>query len=532
MTNNNNKNRFLLSLLAVMATLASAEAKPANGTPVPKVVVSILIDQLRSDYMEAFMPLYGDNGFRRLLREGRVYAHGEYPMTAPDRASAAATLVTGTTPYNHGIIGRSWLDRSTLRKAYCVDDARYPGIGTSSTASPAQVEVSTLGDELKVATNGKALVYSIAPFRDMAVLGAGHAADGVVWIDDQTGNWCTSAYYGTLPAWAGVHNNFASVDGLLKNTSWQPSSPLAGNFSYFLSGGMSSPFSHKFKGEGRFRSFKTSALVNESLASLAKGCLNGTAIGTDGITDYMAVAFYAGTFNHQPVSEASMELQDTYVRLDKAVADLMEAVEKKVGAQNAIFVLTSTGYSDEPDAAANKFRIPAGTFDMKKAGTLLNMYLMAIYGKGQYVEGCYGRQIYLNHKLLEERQINISELYGRIQDFLLQLSGVKDVYTAQRLQLGAWTGGLNRIRGGYNSHHSGDVVIEVAPGWHFVNEDTQENQLVRLSYVPFPIIIAGGGITAGTIETPVSVDCIAPTLTKAIRIRAPSACEAAPLPSK
>ncbi len=520
---------LLVSLLTAM-TVLSAPSASAAGTGVPRVVVSILVDQLRTDYMNAFMPLYGQEGFVRLLREGRLYTQAEYPHYRPDRASAAATFSAGTTPYNHGIVGERWLSRETLRPVYCVDDKTYPGLQTKDCSAPTYLGVSTVGDELKVATEGKSLVYAVAPFRDAAILTAGHAADGAVWIDDRTGLWCSSTYYGkTLPTWASVLNGGGGLAERLKSLTWKPSSDLVGNFSYFLSGGMKKPFAHKFVGDGRFASFKTSGLVNQEVARAAMQCINGTMIGSDDVTDYLAVTLYAGNLDHRTVSERPMELQDTYVRLDQALAQLIHSVEQKVGRDRALFVLTSTGYADEETADLSKYRIPTGTFDVERAAALLNMYFVAVYGQGQYVESSFGTQIYLNHKLVEEKQINLAEMLERAQDFLLQLSGVKDVYTSSRLLQGAWTPGISRMRGGYNPRYSGDVLIEVAPGWHYVNNSTHENQLVRESYIPFPIIFLGEGFKAETVTTPVTIDYIAPTLSKAMRIRAPNACSVAPL---
>lgn len=519
---------LIVSLLTAMTVLSGANASAANVN-VPRVVVNILVDQLRTDYINAFMPLYGQEGFVRLLHEGRVYSGAEYSHFHPDRASAAASVATGTTPYNHGIVGTKWLDRETLRPVFCVDDKSYAGVQTTDASAPTYLGVSTIGDELKVATEGKSIVYAIAPFRDAAILTAGHAADGAVWIDDRTGQWCSSSYYGkTLPSWANVLNS-NSLDVRLKSLTWKPSSDLVGNFSYFLSGGMKKPFSHKFAGVNRFASFKTSGLVNEEVVRAATQCLNGTMMGSDAITDYLALTLYAGNIDHRTVSESPMEMQDTYVRLDGALAQLIKSVEQKVGQGNALFVLTSTGYADEETADLSKYRIPTGTFDVARAAGLLNMYLVAVYGQGQYVESTLGTQLYLNHKLMEQKQINQAELLERVQDFLLQLSGVKDVYTSSRLLQGAWTPGISRMRGAYNPRYSGDVLIEVAPGWHYVNSTTNEKQLVRESYIPFPIIFWGAGFKAETVETPVTTDYIAPTLSKAMRIRAPNACSVAPL---
>lgn len=520
---------LLVSLLTAMTVLATPESKAA-GTGVPRVVVNILIDQLRTDYLNAFMPLYGQEGFVRLLNEGRVYSQAEYPQYRPDRASAAATLATGTTPYNHGIVGMKWLDRETLRPVYCVDNAQYAGVQTSDASAPTYLGVSTVGDELKVATEGKAMVYAIAPYRDAAVLSAGHAADGALWIDDRTGQWCTSSYYGkALPTWAAVLNSNGGLSDKLKSLTWKPSNDLVGNFSYFLSGGMKKPFVHKFTGPNRFSSFKTSGLVNMEVAKAATQCIDGSLMGSDDVTDYLALTFYAGNIDHHTVNDNPMEMQDTYVRLDQALAQLIKSVEHKVGRGRALFVLTSTGYADEENSDLTKYRIPTGTFDVQRAAGLLNMYFVAVYGQGQYVDSSFGTQIYLNHKLVEQKQINLAEMLERAQDFLLQLSGVKDVYTSSRLLQGAWTPGISRMRGAYNARYSGDIMIEVAPGWHYVNSLTHENQLVRESYIPFPIIFMGEGFKAETVTTPITIDYIAPTLSKAMRIRAPNACSVAPL---
>lgn len=521
---------LLVSLLTAMTLLSAPEGKAAT-VGVPRVVVNILIDQLRTDYLNAFMPLYGQEGFMRLLGEGTVYTQAEYPHYRPDRASAAATLATGTTPYNHGVVGMKWLDRETLRPVFCVDDKSYAGVQTADASAPTFLAASTVGDELKVATEGKALVYAIAPYRDAAILTAGHAADAAVWIDDKTGQWCTSSYYGTsLPTWATVLNsNSNSLSERLKSLTWKPSSDLVGNFSYFLSGGMKKPFVHKFAGANRFASFKTSGLVNGEVTKAATQCLNGTMMGSDDVTDYLALTLYAGNLDHRTVSESPMELQDTYVRLDQALAQLFQAVEHKVGKGNALFVVTSTGYADEESTDLSKYRIPTGTFDVERAAALLNMYFVAVYGQGQFVESTFGTQLYLNHKLIEQKQINLAEMLERAQDFLLQLSGVKDVYTSSRLLQGAWTPGISRMRGAYNSRYSGDILIEVNPGWHSVNQTTHEDQLVRESYIPFPIIFLGEGFKAETVQTPLTIDYIAPTLSKAMRIRAPNACDKAPL---
>ena len=254
---------LLWSLLTAITVLSPAEGRAATADNLPRVVVNILVDQLRTDYMNAFIPLYGEDGFVRLLKEGRVYTHAEYPHAHPDRASAAATLATGTTPYNHGVVGLRRLDRATLRPVRCAEDPAFPGVQTSDAVAPTCLGVSTVSDELKVATEGKALVYSIAPYRDAAILSAGHAADCAIWLDDKTGRWCTTSYYASvLPAWVNVLNSSSQAEKVA-SLVWTPYNDLVGNFSYFLSGGMKKPFAHKFqKGENRFAAYKTALDAN------------------------------------------------------------------------------------------------------------------------------------------------------------------------------------------------------------------------------------------------------------------------------
>ena len=184
-------------------SVAGAEAQTAPE--VPRLVVNVVIDQLRTDYMEAFSPLYSERGFMRLLKQGRVYTQAEYPFANPDRASAIACFMSGTSPYENGIVGERWLDRQTLTPVYCVDDKEFQGQHTTVASSPQHLGVSTITDELKVATEGNGLVYAIAPTRDAAVLMAGHAGDGAFWFNEETGDWCSTSYYGAFPEWAAAY---------------------------------------------------------------------------------------------------------------------------------------------------------------------------------------------------------------------------------------------------------------------------------------------------------------------------------------
>jgi hypothetical protein len=223
-----------------------------------------------------------------------------------------------------------------------------------------------------------------------------------------------------------------------------------------------------------------------------------------------------------------MELQDTYVRLDREVARLIAGIEQKIGAEHVLFVITSTGYSDTESADYEQYRIPTGTFYMYRTSNLLNMYFGAIWGQGRYIETCYRNQMFLNHKLLESKRISLTDACRRAQEFLSQMSGVRNVYSGLQL-LTSINEQTEKIRNGYNPSRCGDVLIEVSPGWNILNEQTQETQLSRASFIQFPIIFYGASITAERINDQVTVDRIAPTIAKSIRIRAPNACSKEPL---
>ncbi len=463
-------------LAFIIAALTSAEMQAFQLAP--RLVVNVTIDQLRTDYMEAFAPLYSQGGFRRMLGEGLVYDGASYPFSPVDKASATASLSTGTYPFYNGIIGNRWLDRETLQTAYCVDDARH-------FTSADRLKTSTIGDELKVSSNGAAIVYSFAADRESAILSGGHAANGAFWMD-KNGEWQGTSYYSnSLPEWLKAYNRLHAKHPT--NTSF----------------------------------------TNNDVIDASVNAITQAAMGRDDISDMLFVSLSAVKADKTPVTHWQTEMESVYMQLDASLERLISGVEKLVGLDRVLFVVTSTGYTDETTANVAQYRIPTGTFYINRTASLLNMYLSAIYGQGRYVEQCYGNQMYLNHKLVEQKRVSMSEMLTRSQEFLVQNAGVADVYTSERLMAG--NNDILKIRNGFNPTLSGDIIIEVAPGWKLLNEDTQETYTSRAGFVPFPIIFLGAEVKPQRVTSPVTVDRIAPTVAKAIRIRAPNACTSAPL---
>lgn len=517
----------LLTSLITVLTFTGLQAQSLPATP--KLVIGLTIDQLRTDYLEAFSSLYGEKGFKRLWKEGKVFRNAEYTFNGIDRASAIAAIYSGTTPSVNGIISGQWMDAATLRPVNSTDDTAFMGYYSDQTCAPTKLLTSTLADELKIATQGKGMVYAIAPFCDAAIFSAGHAANGAFWINPHTGKWSGTTYYGEFPWWASQYNDRQSIDFRISDITWEPVYPR-GMYT-FLPDWRDITFKYKFDDDkkNKFRRFITSPFVNDEVNALAEETLGKSSVGMDDITDLLSLTYYAGNYAHKPVQECAMEMQDTYVRLDRSIANLLEVIDKKIGLQNVLFFITSTGYADSDSPDSGLYKIPGGEFRLNRCAALLNMFLMATYGEGKYVEAYHGRQIYLNHKLLEQKQLNLTEVQEKSADFLMQFSGVNEAYSAHRLLLGSWTPEIFKTRNGYHRKRSGDLVIDVLPGWSVVDENTNESQVIRHSYIPSPLIFIGHSVKPAIIQTPVTIEHIAPTVAHFMRIRAPNACTTAPI---
>lgn len=473
------KRHHIMRYLAfIIAALTSAELQAFQLAP--RLVVSVTIDQLRSDYMEAFSPLYTPQGFRRLLQQGLVYEGGAYPFSPVDRASAAATLSTGTSPYYHGIVGERWLDRATLQPVSSTLDSK-------SVPGPTRLLTSTVGDEMKVSSDGASIVYAFAADRESAVLSAGHAADGAYWIGSD-GRWTGSSFYNAkFPKWLQAYNDL-----------------------------------HFTK-----HNKKEDLHLNDHVVDASLQAVTANAMGRDDVSDLLCLTLSATKPDGSPVTHWQTEMESVYMQLDNTLARLISGIEKQVGINRVLFVVTSTGYTDEQPVDLSRYHIPTGTFYINRTASLLNVYLSAIYGQGRYVEQCFANQMFLNHRLIEQKRVSMSEVLNRCQEFLVQCAGVADVYTSERLLAG--NDDIRKQRNGFHPSRSGDIIVEVTPGWKLLNEENLQTYTSRAAFIPFPVIFMGNGIKARHIQTPVTVDHIAPTVAKAIRIRAPNACQAEPM---
>lgn len=523
--------RLRLFLVSAIAMLALTEGKAQTVDTAPKLVLNITIDQLRYDYLERFSPLFGENGFKRILKEGTIYRNGYHNFINPDLASSTASINTGTSPSIHGIIGNEWFDRKKERTVNCIEDKTYLGNFTKESVSPEKLMVSTISDELKISTQEKSLVYSISGEPESAILAAGRNANCALWLNDENGKWCSTTYYKEMPYWVNLYNDSLSLDHSIDKIEWEPMLDCR-NYTYLTSEWQKENFKHDFKDfrSLKFKKFIKSALVNEEIGNMAQVCITKSPIGSDAIPDMLSITFYAGNFDGKSTIECALEVQDTYARLDRQLGRVIDAAAKKAGgADKLLVVVTSTGYVGKENADLKKYRIPAGEFYINRCAALLNMFLMAKYGDGNYVSGYSDNQIYLNWDLIKERKLDYDTITTDASNFLATFDGVANSYTAKRIMIGAWDPEIQKIRNKFYYRRSGDIIFELMPGWSSRDENSFEYRIERANFTASPIIFWGAGIKSEIIETPVNNEIVAPTISYYLRIRAPNAASARPI---
>lgn len=521
-SNGSNSYRFIRPFVVAAALASACPAASAQGTHqpeeqrMPRLIVGITVDQLDRTYLERLMPCMGNDGFRLLWTYGYNHTNASFDFDGADRASAIASLQTGASPFQHGVVAERWLDRKTLNATSPVDDSNHEGINTIERSSPRRLMATNIADMLKLASNGKSKVCSVAIERDAAILGAGHEGDIAIWLNTNDGQWSTSDYYGSLPEWINAINR-----GEWTTRVWDPVYPTGAYIQASVD--RYKPFSYVFHKKDVW-DIRTSPFANDRVTNTAISAVSGMNLGGDDTPDLLNVTLYAGNYQGAPSTLYSLEQQDIYIRLDQNIADLVRKVSDKVGAENVIFYLTSTGYVNQEIPDLSKTRIPNGTLSMERSAALLNLYLSAKLPAGQYVESIYGNQIYLDRDLIEKNSLSMSTVLEHCKDLIVQISGVKDVYSMRDLISSLPDAETTKFRNSLNTSVSGDLIIDPLPGWNIKDEKHGVTIYNRTLQNSFPIIIYGKGIRAEICHDPISASFLAPTICYITRCSAPNAC--------
>lgn len=518
--------RILSSLVAFFSiTSLFAQSVPAT----PKLVVGITVDQLRGDYLEMFQHTFGEKGFKRLLKGGLVYTDVKYNFPHLDRATTISTIYTGANPSYHGIIGENRYDVNDKKEVPSFFDKNYMGNFTNDRYSPLPLRVSTIVDELIIASDGQSDVFAFAPHASQALASGGHAAGGAFWIEDQSGNWATSTFYKTKqPVVEQQNRTSESLSRKVTSTTWRPALDIV-NYKAFPYTKNRQNFQHYFGSEKKngVRLLKQSPYVNAEVCEIATKVLKSNSLGKRQNPDFLALTLYAGNFEKALDKNYSLEIQDTYYRLDQDIAKLLDAVDAAVGLQNALIFVVSTGYYNEQEVLPSGMVTSGGDFFPDRTIALLNMYLMAVYGREQWISKYYDQQLFFNKKLIEDKKINFVEFQEKAAEFIVQSAGVQDVVTSHQMLHGAYNQTVQRYRNGFYKGLSGDLYIELIPGWRVVYENDPDNNVrTRDNAVHAPLIFFGNNIKPQKINRVVDATEIAPSVTHRLRIRAPNAAKA------
>lgn len=486
-------------------------------------MVGIVVDQLRTDYIEYLQDYFGERGFKTLLGDAMYMRDVDFKGIDLDAAGATALLCTGAYPSQTGVPASTVYDvtANTLRPALA--DPQGAQI-TNDSFTPAGLRLTTVADELVMDAGGASRIYSVALDPQQAVIMAGHAGTGAFWINNTSGNWATTGYYGSLPGVISTRNLTRPLTQRIDTMTWRPSARL-GQVAGLPQNKRLTPFKYKFSRQDRdvYKKFSASPLGNAEVTDAAIDLIGSLNLGkTPGETDMINIGYTLAPYKHTPDGQTRTELTDAYLRLDSQLARLFEAVDRSVGKGNALIWLSGTGHFDDAVAPEPRYRIPGGEFSTRRARSLLNSYLSARFGSAEYVQTIRDGQVYFSRQALERPGVDADRVVDDARAFIAKMSGVAEALTINEILMpGEQTEGL---RLGLDPRNCGEIILEFTPGWEIVYDEQTPpvRKMTRASAVMTPAFIHAPGLEPSTVNMPVEAVRLAPTLSGALRIRAPN----------
>ena len=524
--------RFMVVLVASIAAMGIAAAEPERA----KLLVGIVVDGLESDYLDLLRDRFGEGGFRRLEREGVTIANTDFGMPM-DAAAATATLVTGAAPSLSGIAASTHYDREALHPTEIFTDPSVLGNFTSATLSPAALRLSTLSDEARIADGGVNLVYAIGVDPSQVIPLGGHAANASIWLDNTTANWASSTFYQELPVAITTRNRSMRLDTRMDTMSWTPTLSPA-DYPALPEHLRRYPFRYVFPKANpkRMEMFKTSPLANREVSELAIDLLESLKIGQhDGVTDVLNIAYSIEPYTFSKSPDTRLELMDSYIKLDRNLEQLFNAIDAGVGLNNTVVYLAATPPNGRSKRDDERWNIPYGEFSTRRAVSLLNVYLIAKFGNGDYISAYHNRQFFLNRQLLSNLNLDVETVSEEAAAFLSRMTGVDRAYTLGQIVAGHAGERAEVLRRNTYIPNAGDITIEVAPGFEIIDDysaalPAQPSSMVeRATAATAPVFILAPGLAPAVIGSPQDARVIAPTVARILRIRSPNGASLAPL---
>lgn len=531
--------RLFVSVLALLLTV-SAMAQPVQR---PKLVVGIVVDQMRWDYLYRYADRYSDKGgFRRMLSTGFTCENTLIPYAPTVTACGHSTIYSGAVPAISGITGNTWWDKDQNKTVYCTEDKNVNTVGTSTAAgkqSPRNMMVTTICDELRLATNFKSKVVGVAIKDRGGILPAGHSANAAFWYDAANGNWITSTYYmNELPKWVSDYNAQKNVDKYYEQ-GWSLLYPAD---SYVQSTADEKPYEAKpfgpkfpydmkaFAGKD-YGKIASTPMGNSMTAEFAKAALSGEQLGTDNITDFLAVSFSSTDYIGHTFGPNSVEAEDAMLRLDRELGSFLDFLDTKVGkGQYTVFLSADHGVAQVPEFMQEN-KLPGGRLMMPELMKQLNKKLAEKYKLENIVVSDDNYQVHLNHPALDSAKVDKKEL---VQWLVSYLNTDPTVFRAFALE------DLNKIplpsvirtmlNNGFYPKRNGDIQVILKPGYTESFGTTGTTHGLWNPYdAHIPLLWYGWGIKQGKSNKEVYMTDIAPTIAALLHIQMPSGCVGKPL---
>jgi predicted AlkP superfamily pyrophosphatase or phosphodiesterase len=537
---------FLLILCSVQISAQKTTANPPNANlPRPKLVVGIMVDQMRWDYLYRYYDRYAANGgFKRMLNQGMSCENAFINYAPTVTACGHTTVYTGTVPAVHGITGNAWFDNELKRIVYCSEDKTVKTVGSTSTAgemSPRNMLTTTICDELRLATNFRSKVIGIAIKDRGGILPAGHSANAAFWYDGRTGSWITSTYYmNDLPQWVKSFNDKKHVDAFYEK-GWSTVYPIntyvqstkdenvyegkpfgvdQKNFPYNLK---------QFVGKN-YGAISSTPYGNTLTMMLAKEAIANEALGKDAITDFLAVSFSSSDYIGHAFGPNSIEAEDGFLRLDKDLGELFDYLDKTVGKGQYVSFLTADHGVAHVPGFSTEHKLPGGVVDDNKMVSDLNQQLKTVYGRENLVLSSYNYQVTLNNHIIDSAKLDRSAIVKTIIKYAKGIKGVDRVFEIDELAEQPMPVLIKeRLANGWHPKRSGDIQIMFTPGWIDGGPTGTTHGLWNPYDSHIPLLWYGWGIKPGKSNKEVNMTDIAPTVAALLRIQMPSGCVGKPI---
>ena len=505
----------------------------------PKLVVGIVVDQMRYDYLTRFSDKYGADGFKRMMREGFNCKNNHFNYIPTYTGPGHTSIYTGTTPKYHGVIGNNWYDKETKTSVYCAGDDSVLAVGTTSEAermSPHRMKTTTFADENRLFTQlrGKSIGISI---KDRgAILPAGHSANAAYWFRGKNeGNFVSSTYYMTdLPKWVKDFNGSKRVKSYLKdwNTLYDietyiESGPDLNAFEGGFNGKETATFPYNLKKLSKdnagFDILKATPFGNSIIADFAIEAVKNEQLGADNVTDVLTVSFSSPDYIGHNFGVNSKEIEDTYIRLDKDLERFFNFLDKQVGAGEYTVFLTADHGAVEVPSYLQSAKIPAGYIERSERKEQFNTFLMDTYGTTDIVENISNNQIFLNRDKVKALNLELKDVENDIAQEQLTYKNIYKVYTATTMNTTYFGDGIERLlQKGFNQKRSGDILLLDDPAFISYSK-TGSTHGSGLNYdTHVPLLFFGKGINKGQTLKKTEITDIAPTISALLGISFPN----------